>query len=738
MSRKHTVPTVVVGVGGAGCRMLDAVAGTAERRGVADRFELVAVDSYEEDLDRHAPGSASTVTLALPDRFEQDGQSYPYLRPDAELSPVGGTERQRPVGRYLLDSGENFDRALDALEDAVDSAAASLDPAADGSIAAVVVHALGGGTGSGAAPLLSAMLREVVNDAGVDAGVHGVGSVPRLDDLAKTHLVPEGNPSYYLNAYAALREARALVDPDGAELRVEASSSRLATDGFEFAPVLDGYLLVGLSEHAPEAEREAANRTVADAVHAVVSPPADDDATPGVALDGPFVSLDGARVRFPFDLAREVLDADERVEEADERLAALERDVEAARHAASVLGALASGDASSLRDVAPEFVDACRERARTEASPDPDAVEAAIDDLAAAHESVIQDRIVEPTDVGREELVRAVAARLYGDALADRLSERLADHRLHRTLERARDLTDVPDGEPAEDVSPDEAADAVVEAIEGRIRSLRERADDRLLPTLSPAARRLRDRAEELEEFRNVLLDRLDDYRRLSAVHTRAKKAAGSAGVTLREARNAAERRADALREERDAVEADRRAAAGRRDSLAERLEAPGRGSPGTRHPPVNASALDAAVLDDCGSLAAFSERGVLEEEGVERAVERALGSLADTVADRARLREGSRSDRLVGFLPEADEPFVAADAFDDVRLRAGASAEARFVAFYDPLEFEATSEFGAIHDLYTDPERDAARQFGLEADEEEAVQRAFAYPELLSDPLDR
>lgn len=724
----ETLPTVVVGLGGAGSRILDAVADAVERRG-GDRLELVALDTSQPDLDRDAPSSARTVALPVEtDRFERDRASRPYLAQDSEFPPTG-TARSRPLGRYALEA--NFDRVLGTLEAAVEADAVVPEHPGEPLVLAFA-HALGGGTGSGAAPLVAGVLRELAASLDRDCYVVGLGSVPRLDDLRTTHLAPEGRPSYYLNAYAALRESRSLVDPDGTGIDVAVPSERLATDGFDFdRAVVDSYFLVGVGEGTSDRGRRAANRALTDALFALATPDTADGGLPGVPVDGPFVSLAGASVRFPAAAAEQYVEASEVVADAEDRLAELDRLSEATERAVRALGELARGE-TDVPDVDPAFADACRERARAEFPDDPEAVEAAVESLAGSGDAAFSRSLVDATEADGGTLTRAVASRLYGARVLAEANERLSGHRLERSLAEVRHRLDT-EGErglPGASTPPLEAADRLASLLGRRADDLAARADDVLLGPLSPTASRLRERAEELLALRDQLLDARASYERLEAVRDAAREVADEGRRTLQNAREDAERRLEELDRERERVRREREQARSRRDTLATDLARPlGHGGVTV---PVDVEALDAASLEAADSLEALRRRGVVDGDDVVDAVDRAVGRLSDTVGDR---REGARTERLVGFHPPEDERFVdgadATDAFDEVHHRVDGTPGLRFVAGYDPLDLEATSEFGTVHELYADAERDVTDRFLLDVPESEAVPRAFAYPEL-------
>ncbi|WP_276259509.1 tubulin-like doman-containing protein [Haloglomus litoreum] len=212
-------PTVVVGVGGAGCSVIDRLH-DSDGLGWGDqydeRFEYVAVDS-DEDALRDAPDAATQVPLRAPAKnIAADKRAYPYLTEDMRIG-AKGAERQRPVGRYKLDSGGSYDATVEAISEALEEQADAIEASSDlpPELNVVHVHSLGGGTGSGTVPLVASIIRELSTDLHGERGIGvyatGIGILPELPEDTGT-LRPPGDDRYYANTYAALGDLQKLID----------------------------------------------------------------------------------------------------------------------------------------------------------------------------------------------------------------------------------------------------------------------------------------------------------------------------------------------------------------------------------------------------------------------------------------------------------------------------------------------------------------------------------------------
>lgn len=264
-------PSVIVGVGQAGAAVLASVANLIEQEEVSQYFHLIAIDSNGSELEANAPDSAETIHLTHDDGFKEgDQQSYPYLRPDMDLDGEGA-QRQRPVGRYKLDSRGNpdfsdtFVRLRDAIDDHIKSLVSTTARAENATV--YFVNSLGGGTGSGTFPLLAASLSAIADEVeqtrNIPTYTFGIGVAPQLG--AEGDITFRGKPVYYANTYSSLRDVETMLekpspdDPLALEIHSEEQQRRSSDQrasqyldadraiNLERAP-FDNYFLIGVNE----------------------------------------------------------------------------------------------------------------------------------------------------------------------------------------------------------------------------------------------------------------------------------------------------------------------------------------------------------------------------------------------------------------------------------------------------------------------------------------------------------
>lgn len=209
------VPTYVVGAGGVGCEVVSQL----HDHGRDDPLGLLAIDADAGALDG-VPSGVPTIHLTS-DSGIVDGptESYPYLSADVRV-PATGSNGQRHVGRYKLDNPDGTPFANHRgtikrrVEQFYESQAVGIEDRDDQRYHLVVVADLGGGTGSGIVPVLSAVLdrigRRIHGQNDVDVRVLGVGIVPPLGFEPTDDPLPV-EPVSYLNAYGALRNLSTLL-----------------------------------------------------------------------------------------------------------------------------------------------------------------------------------------------------------------------------------------------------------------------------------------------------------------------------------------------------------------------------------------------------------------------------------------------------------------------------------------------------------------------------------------------
>ena len=110
-------PTIVLGLGEAGCRMAAAVDERVGEEGDGEYVKILGVDSRPDDPSRTLPDGASSLVLEGEEAlWAEERERASYLTSDHELPALGGAARQRPVGRFLVDTPEALERTWRFLE----------------------------------------------------------------------------------------------------------------------------------------------------------------------------------------------------------------------------------------------------------------------------------------------------------------------------------------------------------------------------------------------------------------------------------------------------------------------------------------------------------------------------------------------------------------------------------------------------------------------------------------------
>lgn len=300
----ETLPAFVIGVGQAGIAAMNAIHEIVEENDDEDAFGFLALDTDQGMLSQTPPGTTSKE-LKASDKFKrEDTSKYPYLTPEMRIEGKGAL-RQRPVGRYKLDSRgiDDFSSIFQDIYRTVREHARDVDYSFDresDSYNIFLIHSLGGGTGSGTFPLLSASIERISNrlgnELGTDIYVAGMGVTPEVQFTAEP-IDPAGDPLYYPNSFAALNDLSKLlrIDEDGPRsipiysqafsdgggaVNLEGSSQAAfeANDLPIDQTPYDNYWLIGVDEEEitgdatsarHETYREQINRTMAEAVYSL-------------------------------------------------------------------------------------------------------------------------------------------------------------------------------------------------------------------------------------------------------------------------------------------------------------------------------------------------------------------------------------------------------------------------------------------------------------------------------------
>lgn len=247
------VPTLVIGVGMGGIRVIQTLADMAKQSDNTDYYRFIAIDSSEKDLNDRIKDRSTISTIAITETgldIEAYIEECPYLPDGSEAKGVGAV-RDRAYARFLLNVNiEKVNRvisnALGQLRDLWEKQGTT----GTSEILIWLVHSFGGGTGSGSFPTLtvtvSQLAESILGDSGIKTYIYGVGILPSASNIQDISFATF-DKKYLANSYAALTELNQLADPNDLYL------SRLTPSrGWTNIPItkrpFDRYFLFGLNE----------------------------------------------------------------------------------------------------------------------------------------------------------------------------------------------------------------------------------------------------------------------------------------------------------------------------------------------------------------------------------------------------------------------------------------------------------------------------------------------------------
>ncbi|MFQ6119892.1 MAG: tubulin-like doman-containing protein, partial [Methanosarcinales archaeon] len=276
-------PTMVVGVGDAGVKILVELYDIVYTQGYENYFKFIAIDSNQVDLDTTVGPHrehVNKIILNVPQgRVANDKLMCKYLFDSVNMN-TQGAQRQRVVGRYLIDNDANWNSVYNTLKTVLDNLAsfhsANLAaPTSQLSLNIWLLHSLGGGTGSGTFPLLAAMLNNIASNSS-NVPRYFLGGVGVLPSAINLKMGVPGDPKYYGNAYAAMRELNEIINND--DLYIPLYTSVIHEDKLKVGKVFNKYFLVGINEDKlndakiekwSERYADEKNRGVANAIYAL-------------------------------------------------------------------------------------------------------------------------------------------------------------------------------------------------------------------------------------------------------------------------------------------------------------------------------------------------------------------------------------------------------------------------------------------------------------------------------------
>lgn len=741
--------------------MANSIHEVVKQEGKSNKFEFVGIDTKGDDLDATLAEGLTKIALEKPEFWHKHQGPYPYLTEDYELDPTGGATRQRAVSRYYIDNSQNFRSLYDELErtisDFVDDSDASFEQQDTQGANLWLLNSLGGGTGSGAFPVLSFMLKRIADRSEENFFFGGIGSLPRLDRIGKQDIPPRSSPSYHANAYAALRELLHITDSetDGAEsnypMSIPLESDGGLGDSLRLSdPPFDFYGLLGFkeSEMSPD-YRDDMNRVVADTIFYFSKMDGlenwrSDQNTPDEVVN----TLDGRSVRVPVRDVRRLLRVIEQVNELDDELEEVEDSLGSYKSDRNYL--------ESLRDYSPDLEDptGLDSEVVTAARSHADSVdyeylgEEQIEELRSSLVGQVPD-----TDHHFE--MNLAAEFLFYLELETEFEELLSDHEFEGEVESQWELyADSLDNVEHLDgaTARQKWEGALQEFFEDWKRSL----EDELEETSRLRISKRRELQEDLDSVEGTLdhIDALyDDFSSVDDAKDYVTARRREHRERLSDVKGRIESEIEQLSDRRDELEEELRQRRNEREAKEDVLT----GFKKERHAALrfnNFEELTENTLDTASNIPNLLERGVISEDDVATALAEQIDSLEEQIEDRdpkphevhhytelATLLNESNSSLLDLDVGDHDVPSVRGDFDDDSQMYIGDSFSIRFVAMYAPesgtraiTALKNSSEFGTIDEYYHDEERHVSDLFDLDEPDEEYICSKFAYPEFFTD----
>lgn len=230
-------PTILVCAGDGGIEKGEAVLSIAEQEGVAERVQMIAINSGSGKFDG-LDDSIERVSLRTPDRrfHDHDKAQRHYLKPSHKTTGAQGSIRNRAIGRYHFDNPERIGSHHDQIRRTIVEFVERFqdDPDVDGPQAVNVFQLVGagGGTGSGIMPLVTGLLHTVLEE--LEEDLHpgfeqwAICSLATVSNFDGGGDAPDVHWRYPANSLALLDELRALTGHDDVEypIRIPLISSK--------------------------------------------------------------------------------------------------------------------------------------------------------------------------------------------------------------------------------------------------------------------------------------------------------------------------------------------------------------------------------------------------------------------------------------------------------------------------------------------------------------------------------
>lgn len=767
-----TTPTIAIGIGQAGCRMLDTLAETVDRIGEIDDFSFVAFDTNAEDIYSQTPDQVSPFELDRPvdnsEFWERDRRAYRYLTPEYDLDSAQGVTRQRAVARYHVDEhyGDiyrfletEFERFVDRRVERVGEDVPE--------VKIWILNSLGGGTGSGSFPLIAAAVKDITSNMNEQFTIEGLGSLSRLDHLDNGRM-PDANPEYFVNTYAALRELRALTnhddDPDRYPLRVHVESNHdLFPDDYielEESP-FSRYWLLGFDEEEDGPRYRSRINAIAAYVIYYVSAkkenfPDDDD-----LRDVLLYSVTGVEVSAPIERMHRYIDLEDELRELEEEIADHERRLEEINRAIEYLERVLSLDVSYDElptDPAPvdaELVRKCRTRAAGFNAAEVNDEEFTLDDTIEAVAETVEEHVPGEMSFDTDQVI----VRFFCALLAESLEQERVDHDFRDRVERAwnRHAGEIKEDEKFGFLEEEPPRSKWENGLEAYLREKGKAKVSQADQSLNPfKKRRLRQEAEEIKSEIQTLRRLHGEYEALDDIAEEARSRAQSA-------RNSLKRRKQDLDDEREDLRSGRTS---KRNQLQTRKRERSRRAKeladfrttqhGTDLPVRDPEKLEKELFQDATSIASLADAELISEADVGRALANCLANdwvVENPIEDAPNIKKKDSSTTSLAVVLTHDENVNRRNLLE-IELEDQQDLDQQFDRSFDrglmgtesiadgfsiwllsmfaDMELRNTSEYATMDELFADDDRSVGDRLGSFSDEDVAAR--FAYPELVDD----
>ncbi len=712
------------------------------------KFEFIGIDTKNDDLKEYTNNDMNRIALDTPSSiWGAQKEEYSYLHSDYELEPTGGAKRQRPVSRYYIDNIQNFENVYSRLStiisEFVDERGNDFDEEEMDGANVWLVNALGGGTGSGTFPLLSFMLRNILDEIDEAFFVGGVGSLPSLGDEDLT-LGTEGNANYYANAYAALRDLMYIVDYDDAgnypisiPIEADVGPSEFTVEESPF----DFYSLLAFREGEMSQDyREQMNNTVATLIclFSEMGGIENFQNDPNIP-DSILHSIDGGILEVPVRDLDKLLDIKDRQDALEVELDSVADELEAYREDRDYLQDVVDLHTGEIPEesspVEEKIVRTARSRAQS------------LDLEYFDEETLIEERNrcrEQIPDLNRNFEMDSVGDYLFYNELAEIIRTKIREHSFEEEIENewSQYRGKISDADRLDEM------DARAKWEDGLQRFYANWEDTLREKYENLGGHRLfkkREISETLDqvESRNTQLGGLyNTYRQLDDAKEVVEARRKECRETLLETTSEYTDHLESLEQEQLELETEQAQYENQRTSIENRLSDFSK-SQHTTLPFTNFETFNRRMIEEADSIQYFIDRGVVTESQVAHALNYLIDSLEEPVQDLETYNKTVNVFDYLGVIATRENQSLMdldaenrqklsgqVDSFNWVRYENLRNQFViRLVSMYGRIALENTSEYQTLHEHYMAESESVKDLLNIDEDED-YMPKKFAYPE--------